>query len=271
MHADVTHWQADQQRQRTELLTVEEPLELRIENTPLAVIMRTPGHDRELACGFLLTEGIIQQATDVLQIETALDADGLPEANVLNITLRPELACATPATQGSFQRHFAVSSSCGLCGKNSIADLLQTTATLPPDELHIPSSTLYRLDEQMRTQQTIFGHTGGLHAAALFTQAGELLLLREDVGRHNAVDKLIGHGMLQGGFPYQEYILLVSGRTSFEIIQKALIARIPCVVAISAPSSLAVDLAERAGMTLAGFLRGASMNVYTHPQRISTI
>ncbi len=269
MRVDVTHWQDDQQVQREDHLTVEEPFEVRIAHQSLAVIMRTPGHDRELAMGFLLTEGVIQSADDVVAIEDELDADGLPLANVLNVTLRSRGQMAALQPQAvAFERHFAVSASCGLCGKNSIADLMLSTPPLEPDAFRIPASVFYELAASLRGQQTVFSHTGGLHAAGLFTQTGALRLLREDVGRHNAVDKLIGHGLLHGEFPYRDALLLVSGRTSFEIIQKALLARIPCVAAISAPSSLAVELAETGGITLIGFLRDHSMNVYTHPERL---
>ena len=259
---------------REEQLTVEEPLELRIGHKSLAVIMRTPGHDQELAMGFLFSEGIIQDANEVLGLETELDADGLPLINVLNITLRMQSSLFSGDQDQAgmpthtFQRHFAVSSSCGLCGKNSIADLLVTTPVLEVDTLKISAAVFYQLADQLHTAQTVFRYTGGLHAAALFSFSGELLLLREDIGRHNAVDKLVGHGLLNGLTPFRERMLLVSGRTSFEILQKVLLARIPCVAAISAPSSLAVELAEQSGITLIGFLRGRSMNVYTHPERI---
>ncbi|HLG60538.1 MAG TPA: formate dehydrogenase accessory sulfurtransferase FdhD [Ktedonosporobacter sp.] len=267
LQVKTTHWQGNERQVREDNLTVEEPFEVRIADQSLAVIMRTPGNDYELALGFLFTEGVIQNASDVLKIEDALDSDGLPLENVVNVTLRASEQCAAPAPT-AFERHFAVSASCGLCGKNSIADLMQTTPPLEPDTFCVAASTLYQLAAELRGQQAVFTHTGGLHAAGLFTPQGELLLLREDVGRHNAVDKLIGHGLLHGTYPYNHSILMVSGRTSFEIIQKALLARIPCVVAISAPSSLAVELAESSGMTLVGFLRGRSMNVYTHPQRV---
>jgi FdhD protein len=269
MQVQVNSWHDQEQRQREDLLTVEEPLEIRIAGRSLAVIMRTPGNDAELAMGFLFTEGIIQNAQDVVKIEDALDDDSLPLANVVNVLLRPELQQENVQAAGAaFERHFAVSSSCGLCGKNSIADLMCSTPPLEPDALRIPVSILYELSERLHAEQAVFSRTGGLHAAGLFSQEGELLLLREDVGRHNAVDKLIGYGLLHNTYPYNEHILLVSGRTSFEILQKALRARIPCVVAISAPSSLAVELAANSGITLIGFLRGHSMNAYTHPQRI---
>ena len=269
MQVSVTHWQHDEPQFRDDQLTVEEPLELRIAHRSLAVIMRTPGHDRELAMGFLLTEGVVARADEVLSLEEDIDDEGLPLANVLNITLRSQRQQESMQAQPvAFERHFAVSASCGLCGKNSIADLMTTTPPLAPDTLRFSSAILYELAARLRTEQAVFQYTGGLHAAGIFDAQGELLLLREDIGRHNAVDKLIGHSLLHGIYPYHDRILLVSGRTSFEILQKALLARIPCVAAISAPSSLAVELAEQGGITLIGFLRDHSMNVYTHPQRI---
>jgi FdhD protein len=270
LNARVIHWQEQAQQQREEELTVEEPFEVRIDHRSLAVIMRTPGHDHELAMGFLYNEGIISCADDILAIQDESDADGLPLANVVNVTLRDSRLRAALQEQPSvFERHFAVSASCGLCGKNSIADLLLTTPALEPDNLRFPAPVLYELPGRLRIAQSIFSHTGGLHAAGLFDLEGQLQLLREDVGRHNAVDKIIGYGMGSAHFPYRERILMLSGRASFEIIQKALLARIPCVAAISAPSSLAVELAERGGITLIGFLRGRDMNVYTHHQRIT--
>src|SRR5436305_1806000 len=265
MRVTVTRWQADTAQQREEQLTVEEPSEIRIANCPLVVIMRTPGNDTELALGFLLTEGIIQRASEVVRIEPALDGDGLPLANVVNVVLQQQRERPAAA---AFGRNFTVSASCGLCGRNNIADLMLSVPPLAPDYIRVKPSTIYRLVAHLQAAQTVFSHTGGLHAAALFTIHGELLLLREDVGRHNAVDKLIGHGLLHNAYPYDEHILLVSGRTSFEIIQKALLARIPCVAAISAPSSLAVELAQECGITLVGFLRGHAMNVYTHATRV---
>lgn len=269
MDVQVTHWQDNQQHQREDHLTVEEPLEIRLNQHSLAVIMRTPGHDHELALGFLLTEGIIKTLDDILLIQDGIDADDLPLANVVDVVLRPSSAdLAEASNTPAFQRHFAVSASCGLCGKNSIADLLCNIPPVTIDDAHIPVGAIYNLASQLQAQQDVFSHTGGLHAAGLFTGAGKLSLLREDVGRHNAVDKLIGHGLLHHTLPYTHHILLVSGRTSFEIIQKALFARIPCIAAISAPSSLAVELADTGGITLIGFLRDHSMNVYTHPERV---
>lgn len=266
INTQVTHWQEQMDEQCEEYLTVEEPCEIRLGERSLAVIMRTPGHDPELTLGFLLTEGVIQGAEDVLEVRAAHDSEGLPLANVVEVILRAELL--DDLSQHAFQRKFAVSSSCGLCGKDSIADVFCASKPLPLDNVRITANCLYELPRRLREAQEVFTHTGGLHAAGLFTVQGELILLREDVGRHNAVDKLIGYGILQHTLPYSRSILLVSGRTSFEIIQKALHARIPCVAAISAPSSLAVELAEQSGITLIGFLRTRTMNVYAHPERI---
>jgi FdhD protein len=264
MRTTITHWSQDDQQEREDQLAVEEPFEIRINNQPLAMIMRTPGHDRELALGFLLTEGVIQNAEQVATIEDALDADGLPLSNVLNITV----PSYQPSTQASLARRFTVSASCGVCGKNSIADLLCSVPALNPGNMRVSVSTLYAMADQLHAEQAVFSHTGGLHAAGIFTKDGQLLLLREDIGRHNAVDKLIGYGLLHDIASYRESVLMVSGRTSYEIIQKALLAGIPCIAAISAPSSLAVELAERSGITLIGFLRGQAMNVYAHAERI---
>lgn len=269
MSARVMHWQDQAAEPRTEQLSVEEPFEVRLGGQSLAVIMRTPGHDIELALGFLYTEGIIAGYDDVVSISAANDTDSLPLPNVVDVVLREQLQSQeqTARLQSAFARHFAVSASCGLCGKNSIADLMVQTPALV-DDVRIVASALYALPGRLRDAQAVFAHTGGLHASGLFTATGELLLLREDIGRHNAVDKIVGHGLQRAAFPYPSHILMVSGRTSFEIIQKALLARIPCIAAISAPSSLAVELAERAGITLIGFLRGRSMNIYTHAERI---
>jgi FdhD protein len=274
MNVHTIQWKEHVQKQREDHITVEEPFEVRLNHRSLAVIMRTPGHDLELAMGFLFTEKVIHHADDVLSIEDAVDNDGLPLANVVNVKLRPreQHDSFTQAVNDEnyvvFERHFAVSASCGLCGKNSIDDLMLTITPLEVENLRISASCMYELTRQLRIRQDVFTHTGGLHAAGLFTSTGELCLLREDIGRHNAVDKIIGHGLLHNTFPYSRHILLVSGRTSFEIIQKALLARIPCIAAISAPSSLAVELAHQSGITLIGFLRDHAMNVYTHPERI---
>ena len=274
MNIYVTHWKEYVQQQREDHVTVEEPFEVRLNHRNLAVIMRTPGHDRELAMGFLFTERVIHQADEVQTIEDAMDDEGLPLTNVVNVILHPRerqdslTQTANNEHDSVFERHFAVSASCGLCGKNSIDDLMLTVPPLEVEDLRISASCIYELTRQLRIGQDVFTHTGGLHAAGLFTSTGELCLLREDVGRHNAVDKIIGHGLLHNTLPYSRHILMVSGRTSYEIIQKALLARIPCIAAISAPSSLAVELAQQSGITLIGFLRDHAMNVYTHPERI---
>ena len=271
MQTNILRWQEGGYYECEDHLTIEEPLEVRVEHRSLATIMRTPGQDFELALGFLFSERVIRDASEVLSLEHEVDPDGLPLPNVVSVMLRQgtseEGMCTFPT---SFERHFLVSASCGICGKNSIADLLQSIPLLKPDALRISYSVLYSLPQQLRSQQAVFKHTGGLHAAGLFTAGGEMLLLREDIGRHNAVDKVIGHGLLHGDYPYTDRILMVSGRSSFEIIQKALLVRIPCVAAISAPSSLAVELADKSGITLIGFLRDRSMNVYTHPERIAS-
>lgn len=266
MSTQITHWQNDEQGQREEYLTVEEPLEIRLSGRSLATIMRTPGHDAELALGFLLSEGLIQHPEDAIEVHTASDTEGLPLANVVEVILREPLMSELVASAS--QRHFTVSASCGLCGKDSIAELLCRAAPVTEDHFQISATSVYALPDRLRQAQAVFTHTGGLHAAGLFDMRGELCLLREDVGRHNAVDKLLGRGIRERALPYSHYLLLVSGRTSFEIIQKALRARIPCIAAISAPSSLAVELAEQSGITLIGFLRAREMNVYTHPERI---
>ncbi len=268
MNVRMIHWKEHLQEQRDDYVTVEEPFEVRMNQRSLAVIMRTPGHDRELAMGFLFTERVIHRADDVDVIEGAIDDDGLPLANVLNVHLRTDGKQDCEIQVDHFERHFAVSASCGLCGKNSIDDLMLTVPALDVEDLRIASTCIYELTRQLRVGQDVFTHTGGLHAAGLFTSSGELCLLREDVGRHNAVDKIIGHGLLHNTLPYSRHILVVSGRTSYEIIQKAVLARIPCVAAISAPSSLAIELAHQAGITLIGFLRDRTMNIYTHPERI---
>lgn len=267
INAQVVHYEGNEGEPREEHLTVEEPLEIRLAGQSLAVIMRTPGEDHELTLGFLLSEGLIQRAEDVIAVQDASDAEGLPLANVVEVTLRADLT--QRALEGAARRRFTVSTSCGLCGKDSIADVLCETGPLTLDNWRVPVSLLYNLPAQLRAAQSVFTHTGGLHAAGLFTLQGELSLVREDVGRHNAVDKLIGYGLQHQLLPYTTSLLLVSGRTSFEIIQKALRARIPCIAAISAPSSLAAELAEQGGITLIGFLRESKLNIYTHPERIS--
>ncbi|MGB7157293.1 MAG: formate dehydrogenase accessory sulfurtransferase FdhD [Tepidisphaeraceae bacterium] len=244
-------------------LAHEEPLEIRVRGRAVSVTMRTPGHDDELAAGFLATEGMIKRREDILRIEPCGRNEN---GNLVNVLLAPDV----PVDFDKLTRHVFASSSCGLCGKATI-DAVR--GQFPPitSDLVVDARTLLALPEKMRQTQSTFDRTGGLHASAVFTTTGDLIVLREDVGRHNALDKVIGHGLLNPGapgFPYDRHILLVSGRTSFEIMQKALAARVPIVAAVSAPSSLAVDFAKESGQTLIGFLRGERMNVYAGEQRV---
>lgn len=244
-----------------DFVAVEEPLEIRVQGRSVAVTMRTPGHDRELAAGFLLTEGIIRNRRDVIEI-LHCRAAAAPD-NTLNVFLAPSLR----VDFAQLTRHVFATSSCGLCGKASIESVHQH---FPPVKFRgtVTTQTLRQLPKLMRKAQATFDQTGGLHAAAVFDTAGQLIVLREDVGRHNAVDKVVGHGFLEGEWPFDSHILLVSGRASFEIMQKALAARVPIVCAVSAPSSLAVQFARESGQTLVGFLRGDTMNVYAGARRI---
>jgi FdhD protein len=241
-------------------LAHEEPLEIRVRGRAVSVTMRTPGNDEELAAGFLATEGMIHRRHDVLRIEPCgRNEDG----NLVNVLLAPDV----PVDFDKLTRHVFASSSCGLCGKATI-DAVR--GQFPPitSDLVVDAKTILSLPDKMRQTQSTFDRTGGLHAAAIFSSTGELIVLREDVGRHNALDKVIGYGLLNGLLPYDNHILLVSGRTSFEIMQKALAARIPVIAAVSAPSSLAADFAKESGQTLVGFLRGERMNVYAGEQQI---
>jgi len=246
---------------RLDDLAPEEPLEIRVETHPISVTMRTPGHDRELAAGFLLAEGIVSNPADVVRIRPYVRNR---KGNVLDV----HLAEGVRVDLKRLTRHVFASSSCGLCGKATIEALQHR---FPPirTRAHFDANMLLRLPGRMKRGQAVFQRTGGLHAAALFDAQGNLRVLREDVGRHNAVDKVVGHAFLQGPWPLVEGILLVSGRASFEIMQKALAGRIPLVASVSAPSALAVDFARANGQTLVGFLRGQSMNVYAGRKRIS--
>ncbi len=246
-------------REEADEVAREEPLELRVEGRSLAVVMRTPGHDRELAAGFALTEGIVRGAEDIFEITSCL-TKAHPQENVINIALRD------PARfdLAKLSRHVFSSSSCGVCGKATIEAALQQFPAIEAAPL-IEAKVLRALPEKLAAAQETFQRTGGLHACALFDLEGELLLLREDVGRHNALDKLIGHELLAKRFPLGECILLLSGRVSFEMTQKALAAGIGLVAAISAPTSLAVEFARANNQTLVGFLRGETMNVYAGP------
>jgi FdhD protein len=248
-------------QKQSDVLVREEPLEIRVRGKSVAVTMRTPGCDAELAAGFLLSEGIISQRDDIIEIAPCLESDS-PE-NTLNVFI----ASSTEIDFARLTRHVFASSSCGVCGKASIESVHQH---FPPLEsgCTIAAETLTTLPDRMRAAQTTFSQTGGLHAAAIFYLEGHLLVLREDAGRHNAVDKILGWGFLENKLPFDSHVLLVSGRASFEIVQKALAARIPIIAAVSAPSSLAVEFAQESNQTLIGFLRGKTFNVYSHPERI---
>lgn len=253
---------------RPDTLTAEEPLEIRVNGTPLAVTMRTPGDDVDLAHGFLLTEGVIRGAVDISTARycAGSEVDGQNTYNVLDVVLAPGVDPPSP----SVERNFYTTSSCGVCGKASIDSVrTQTSYPLGPDGIRLDPGVLSALPETLRAAQEVFDRTGGLHAAGLFTTDGELQCVREDVGRHNAVDKVIGWAVRAGRVPLRNVVLMVSGRASFELTQKALMAGIPALAAVSAPSTLAAELAEDVGMTLIGFLRGSTMNVYAGVERIA--
>jgi len=244
-------------------VAAEEPLEIRIEGHSIAVVMRTPGHDHELAAGFALTEGIVRASSEIFEITSCLTTEQ-PTGSVVDITLT-DPAKFDPA---KLSRHVFSSSSCGICGKATIEAAMQQFPAITA-AFTIDGKILLQLPEKLAAAQETFQRTGGLHACALFETRGELRLLREDVGRHNALDKLIGHQLLANRLPLGDCILLLSGRVSFEMTQKALAAGIAIIAAISAPTSLAVDFARANNQTLIGFLRGETMNVYAGAERIS--
>jgi len=252
---------------RPDTVTAEEPLEVRVAGKPLAVTMRTPGDDFDLALGFLVTEGLVAGAGEVSTLMHCQDEgeDGRPTYNVVDVVLQPGVALPDV----SLERSFYTTSSCGVCGKASLdAVRLRTPYDVATDATHWSPELLVTLPDALRSHQKVFDRTGGLHAAGLFAASGELLAVREDVGRHNAVDKLVGWAAREQRLPLTGCVLMVSGRASFELTQKALMAGIPCLAAVSAPSSLAVDLATEAGMTLVGFLRPPRMTVYAGEQRL---
>lgn len=264
----VRHVTADDVVARTETVVVEEPLEIRVNGTATAVTMRTPGSDIELAQGFLLTEGIITRRDDVVSARYCLGAmpDTVGDYNVLDLSLRPDV----PTPNVDITRNFYTTSSCGVCGKASLAAVQLISRYRPGDDpATVSARTLSAMPTQLRSKQTVFASTGGLHGAALFAMDGTMLAVREDIGRHNAVDKVIGWALEQDRIPLTATVLLVSGRASFELCQKAVMAGVPVLAAVSAPSSLAVDLAGQSGVTLVAFLRGESMNVYTCPERVT--
>jgi FdhD protein len=257
-------------RVRPDVLATEEPMEIRLlagaTRQTVAVTMRTPGADFELAAGFLYGEGIVTSPDDILKISYCVDPeiDAEQQYNIVNVELRD----GREFDLRPLERHFYTTSACGVCGKASLEQLeLRGCPVISPGP-EVSAETIYSLPETLREAQGLFDATGGLHAAALFDREGELLALREDVGRHNATDKLAGWALLEGRLPLSEHVVLVSGRSSFEIMQKCLTAGVPIVCAISAPSSLAVDVAREFGMTLVGFLRGGRFNVYAGADRV---
>jgi FdhD protein len=259
--APVWNWQAGRGDWNLDELAIEEPLEIRVQGQAISVTMRTPGHDAELALGFLLTEQVIATAADVVSVRPCCVRES--GRNITNVRLAPQVT----VDMTRLTRHVFASSSCGLCGKTTI-DAIAQHFPYVTSELEVPALLIASLPDAMRQAQLTFAHTGGLHAAALFDARGNLLVLREDVGRHNAVDKVLGHAMTKGWLPLDRHVLLVSGRLSFEIMQKSLAGAIPIVAAVSAPSSLAVDFANRSGQTLVGFVRDGRANVYTHASRV---
>jgi FdhD protein len=259
----VRAWRASggQTVERGDQVAVEEPLEIRVEGRPVAVVMRTPGHDEELATGFLVSEGVVKHPRDLLEVSTC-PASTEAGGNVVDVLLG-----GASVDWDSLTRHVFSASSCGICGKTSIDSIFQR---FPPvtASWSVSAGTVYQLPAALRAAQQTFDSTGGLHACAVFDLEGRMLVIREDVGRHNALDKILGWALTERLLPLDRHLLLLSGRVSFEMMQKALAAGIPLVAAISAPTSLAVSFAETSGQTLAGFLRGQSMNLYTHPGRV---
>jgi FdhD protein len=258
----------EQVREQPDTLVTEEPMEIRVHGPgqdprALAVTMRTPGHDFELAVGFCRTEGVLKDPAELDTVAYCLAGTGEQEFNVVTVRLRRPVVFEAP------MRQFIANASCGLCGKTALDDVEQQCEPVADGPV-VARSVVAALPVSLRSSQQVFDATGGLHASALFDPDGALIALREDVGRHNALDKLVGHALLEHRLPLSNEVLMVSGRVSFEIVQKAAIAGIPVICAVSAPSSLAVDAANRFGQTLVGFVRDDRANIYTHPERIET-
>lgn len=252
---------------RRDLVAVEEPMEVRVNGASFAVIMRTPGADRDLAAGFLLAEDVIRSAAEIGTIEYCHDVTDEGRDNTINVTVTGD-AVARFNERFADRRQVMMTASCGLCGRRTI-ESLQSRVTSVHAYWAVAAEVIAALPDCLRASQAVFESTGGLHAAGLFDRSGVLQVMAEDVGRHNAVDKIVGRTLLAGKHPLNQSLLLVSGRTSFELVQKALLAGIPLIAAVSAPSSLAVDLAQQAGITLCGFVRGPHFNIYSHPHRIA--
>lgn len=268
--ARVIAYDGDSSREIVDDLATEEPLEIRLvtgsKTRSVAVTMRTPGNDFELAAGFLVSEGIVTRRDEIAGISYCIDpaVDSQQRYNIVNV----QLAASSAPPLERLERHFTMNSACGVCGKATI-EALATRAKRLDDPVRVTPAFIASLPEKMREAQRVFASTGGLHAAALFDARGTLVILREDVGRHNALDKIAGWGLLNDRLPFTGCVLLVSGRASYELVQKSIVAGIPVVCAVSAPSSLAVDLARGFGITLAGFVRGSRANVYTGTERIA--
>jgi FdhD protein len=260
----VLEWDEGRRRRVLDEVATEEPLEIRVGDEPLSVTMRTPGDDFELAAGFLLTEGLIARRDEIARIAYANGPDGRPSGNLVAVTL----AAGKTVDLGRIGRRFVTASSCGVCGKASIDAVRARQIQAPSHSFSLDPRLLTRLPAALRTAQRVFGRTGGLHAAALFDPRGALVTIREDIGRHNAVDKVIGHELLNGRLPLSGGILMVSGRGGFEIVQKALVAGLPVLASVSAPSTLAVQLSRDYGLTLIGFLRGSRFIVYSGEHRL---
>jgi len=261
----VTEWNGGIATRKDDFLAAEEPLEIRIGENPLSVTMRTPGHDVELAAGFLFTEGLVQRREQIVALESVTGDNDGKRGNVVRAELSSE---ALPDFE-KLRRHFFAASSCGICGKASIDAVRSRLLRIPNPDFRVAPNLLVSLPEALRSAQDVFERTGGLHAAALFDSGGKLLIVREDIGRHNAVDKIIGWALLNERIPLSDCVLLVSGRGGFEIIQKAIVAGIPVVASVSAPSSLAVQLARELRLTLIGFLRGNRFVVYAGDDRVA--
>jgi FdhD protein len=262
-HRAIT-WRGGRSSERSEKLAVEEPLEIRLAGRRFTLTMRTPGHDEELAAGFLFAEGFINDASELGEIRRVRGRKGAPEPNAIDVILN----VPADGLRARLKRNFVMSSSCGVCGKTSI-DSIRRRVTAPADSARVAPATLLALSEKLHDGQRVFAATGGLHGAAIFSLDGSMLAIREDVGRHNAVDKVIGYALTNAMVPLAQHIMMVSGRLSFEIVQKAAAAGVPILAAVSAPSSLAVELADEIGTTLVGFLRDGSFNIYTRPDRIT--
>jgi len=261
----VSEWDDGEVRRKGDYLAAEEPLEIRVGEHPLSVTMRTPGHDRELAAGFLLTEGLVRRREQIVAIQGAAQADAPNKGNIIVVNVTADAA----PDFAKMRRHFFAASSCGICGKASIDSVRSRLLQPPNPEFRLDPELLVRLPDALRSSQDVFERTGGLHAAALFDSRGTLLVLREDIGRHNAVDKVIGWALLEGRVPLGDSVMLVSGRGGFEIVQKAIVGGVPVVASVSAPSSLAVQLARELRLTLIGFLRGRRFVVYAGEERIN--